>query len=199
MGCGPSTIIRHLIPLSRLKKIKYTGVDISKEMLKFAKKNIPSGKFVIGDMSTVELPKESADIIVSLGGLHHSVDKDKTLSHWLQLLKSDGIIMLREPTYEAFKAGKGESPMEEGIKMSELVSFVKEYNLVLESITYFNTGAFHLFNRILIKLGLKGWQKIRSLWYPVIYVDIFLSKYLGFIPYCKGLAFAAIIRKQYVK
>jgi len=196
MGCGPSTIVRNLIPGKLLKQIKYIGVDISSEMIKFAKINIPTGKFIIGDMSTIKLSKESANIIISLGALHHSFDKNKTLSHWSWILKSGGIILLREPTYLAFKLGEGESPMEEGIKVDELIHFTKKNGLILQSLNFFNSKAFHFFNRIMIKIGLGDWVKQRFLWYPVIYLDIFLCKYFSIFPFCKGLSFTAIIVKS---
>jgi ubiquinone/menaquinone biosynthesis C-methylase UbiE len=195
MGCGPCTIIKDLIPSKILQNISYTGVDISQEMLNYAKKNVPNGKFIVSDMSTVKLPNGQANIVISLGGLHHSINKIKTLNHWLKLLKAGGVIMLREPTYEAFKSGEGESPREEGIKIDELLSFVKENNLSLKSIYFFNSKAFHLFNSIMIKIGLEKWARIRILWYPVICIDTFMSTYFNFIPLNRGLAFTAIIVK----
>lgn len=48
-GCGSGRLLAHLIQLKDIK-ITYTGVDISKELLKFAKKQI-SGKSVSKNIS----------------------------------------------------------------------------------------------------------------------------------------------------
>lgn len=195
MGCGPSALIRRLIPPKVLDNVNYIGVDISDKMLKFAKKNVPRGRFRVGDMSTIKLPKGKFDVILSLGALHHSIDKEKTVTHWVNLLKSGGVILLREPIYEALKMGEGESPIEEGIKFGEFSRFILRKKLRIMQLTFFNTNAFHLFNRIMIKIGLRSWQKIRVFWYPVVYVDVFLSRFSKYGHIFKPQAFAAILRK----
>ena len=195
-GCGPSTLIRNLISPEILKGIRYIGVDVSPEMIKFAKKNIPTGFFIVGDMQKVTIPRTSADVIISLGALHHAINMEKTVEFWLELLNKKGVILMREPTLDAFRRGQGESPAEEGIEVGKLIKLVNKHGAKILSLRYFNSTAFHLFNRALIKIGLSKWQQVRLLWYPVFYLDLLVSNLLGFIPVFKGLAFAAIIKKK---
>lgn len=195
MGCGPAVSISNVIPKEILSTCKYIGVDISKNLLKFAAKNIPHGEFVKGDISNIKFPYNFADIIISLGALHHVDDKNKAISHWIKILKKNGLILLREPTHEALKRGFGESPIEEGIRVRDLVSFLKKENVKIIRLIYFSSPAFHFFNRIMIKISLNSWQNVRSLWYPVILMDYFLCKVSGKFSFFKGQAFAMIIQK----
>ncbi len=196
-GCGPSILIKHIIPITLMKHLSYTGVDISKNMLTIAKRNVPTGKFIQGDMESVKFKRNYADIIISLGALHHSQNQYKTIDSWVQILKNDGKLLLREPLYEALHRGQGESPNEEGIKIKQLVKHLQEKNMEIKTLVFFTSPAFHLFNRILIKIGLGGWQEKRILWYPVIVMDVYLDRILGrYIPFFHGLAFAMEVIKN---
>jgi SAM-dependent methyltransferase len=43
-----------------------TGVDLSTTMLRLAKERVPSGTFLEGDLTTIDLPGRSFDAVVSL-------------------------------------------------------------------------------------------------------------------------------------
>lgn len=196
MGCGPCISVKNILSYDILKNCNYIGVDISKNMLKHAKKNIPQGKFIKENIENVMFNENYADVILSLGALHHCKDKLNIIKKWIKILKNEGIILLREPTYEAMPKGKGESPLEEGIKIQELFDFLKTQKVQLISLTFFSSPAFHLFNRIMIKIGLENWQNIRIIWYPVILVDVFLGKiFQSKINFFKGYAFCLTIKK----
>jgi len=45
---------------------RYTGVDISTTMLELARVRVPSGTFVEGDLTALDLPESSFDAVVSL-------------------------------------------------------------------------------------------------------------------------------------
>lgn len=196
MGCGPATSIRNILGYKIINKIKYVGIDISKQMLKIAKKNVPMGLFRKGDIETIQFPNNYADVIISLGALHHSINKEKTLRNWTNIIKHGGYLLLREPTFESLKQGQGESPMEEGIKIDNLIDFLKENNYRILNVTFFSSKVFHFFNRIMIMLHLDCWKKHRLLWYPVTVIDVFLGKLLSpFSLLFKGFAFTLIAKK----
>jgi ubiquinone/menaquinone biosynthesis C-methylase UbiE len=196
MGCGPAETIKSLLSKKTFNKIKYIGVDISKEMLKIARINIPNGSFIHADIETVKFPDAYADIILSLGALHHSINKKRTLKNWTNILKKSGYLFLREPTLESLKKGQGESPIEEGINYSELQLFLIANGYKIIKVVFFSSKAFHLFNRVMIKLGLIGWQKIRLVWYPVVIIDVLLVQlFSSYSKYFNGLAFTLIAQK----
>lgn len=195
-GCGPSILIKHILPYRVLKNIDYIGVDISKEMLKLAQKNIPQGTFVQADMETKKFKSNSVDIVVSLGALHHSQNQLKTIDNWIKITKKGGKILLREPLYEALHRGEGESPNEEGVKVKLLLSHLKTKNVKVRRIVFFTSPIFHLFNRVLIKIGLSKWQKIKMLWYLIIVIDVSLDRLFGKKNLIfHGLSFAMQIEK----
>lgn len=195
MGCGPSTPIRNSFSENYLKSLKYIGVDISREMLRIAKRNIPNGIFKQGDVETITFPLNYADVIVSLGTLHHALNKQKTLIHWYKILKPGGYILLREPTFESLKQGEGESPHEEGIIINDLVSFIDKKRIKIIKLLYFNTKFFHLVNKIMIKINWKTWENNR-LGRIILTIDIIISKLLGnAIPFLKGSDVIIILQK----
>lgn len=196
MGCGPCVSVINILPNDILRKCRYIGVDISRKMLNYAQKNIPHGKFVQGNIENLDFKDNYAGVILSLGALHHCEDKLNTLRKWIIILKKGGVILLREPTYEAMPKGKGESPLEEGIKIQDLLDFLQTQKVELISLIFFSSPAFHLFNKIMIKIGLSSWQNVKILWYPVVLVDVFLGKiFQSKINFFKGYAFCLVVRK----
>ena len=196
MVCGPAISVSRILGQSLLNSIFYTGVDLSRNLLNFAQKNIPNGKFVYHDMSSVTFPKSELDILLSFGALHHCEHKIKIPKRWLALIKPGGLMLLREPIYEFLKRGTGESPIEEGLKLEELLQFIHSYNIKVMRRTFFSTNAFRLCNRIMIKLGLGSWQRMRILWYPVLYVDALLAKLSTLHSIFKPQEFAIILQKR---
>lgn len=195
MGCGPAISVSRILGKSVLNRISYSGVDISRNMLTEAKKNIKKGRFILHDISTVPFFRSNYDVLLSLGALHHCEDKSATLERWLKVVRPGGHLLLREPLYEALKRGTGESPTEEGIKTNELFEFIATHNLKIERLVFFSTNAFHLFNRIMIKIGLRKWQNIRVFWYPVVIVDVLIAKLRKLSKLFEPQAIAIIIQK----
>lgn len=197
MGCGPAVLIKNILTKELLKQINYIGIDISKEMLKLAKKNVPLGTFIQDDMQTAKIKQGSADIIISLGALHHSEDKNKTLHNWFKILKEGGYILLREPTKEALGKGEGESPNEEGVDVQSIRRFVKNSNADIVFFVSFWSILFHLANRILIKFGLGSWQKSKTLWNIFLTLDsIFIKVVNCLLPSFQGESIAMVIHKK---
>lgn len=196
MGCGPAISVMSILGKNIINNINYIGVDISKRMLEIAKRNIPTGSFIHADIEKPMIPESYADVIISLGCLHHSLNKKRTLKNWFKILKSKGYLLMREPTYDALKRGQGESPMEEGLRPHEIIQYLKKNRFKVISVTFFSSKAFHLFNRILIAFGFGSWQGIRLLWYPVVLIDVVLVKLLSKrLKFFDGLAFTLIAQK----
>jgi 2-polyprenyl-3-methyl-5-hydroxy-6-metoxy-1,4-benzoquinol methylase len=73
-----------------------TGVDFSSEMIKIAKKTVPEGEFYEKDMTKLDFPNESFDIIVSFYAIIHvpRVQHAKIISKFHEMLKPKGIIFV---------------------------------------------------------------------------------------------------------
>jgi ubiquinone/menaquinone biosynthesis C-methylase UbiE len=62
LGCGGGRTSARTVAESHT----YTGVDISPAQIERARARIPSGRFIVGDVTALELPEASFDAIVSL-------------------------------------------------------------------------------------------------------------------------------------
>jgi SAM-dependent methyltransferase len=76
---------------------KYTGVDITQRHLDLAEQNFRrkglSGRFIHGDLTAIDLPERSFDVIYSFGVLHHIEAEEDVIKAVHRLLKDDGLFM----------------------------------------------------------------------------------------------------------
>lgn len=91
LGCGSGS----LSPL--FSKSIYTGIDIDKKLIEYAKLKHPDYNFVVGDVTSFNLNKKF-DFIFIVGVLHHLNDMDvkKTLVCMRKCLKDSGKIVIIE-------------------------------------------------------------------------------------------------------
>ncbi len=92
VGCGSGYVAKFL----NSKKLSVVGIDVSKNMLKLAKKNVPTAKFAKMDMTNLEFPNESFEGIVCLYSIIHVPRKFhfKILGKFHKTLKSDGFLLI---------------------------------------------------------------------------------------------------------
>lgn len=67
VGCGAGVPVA----LSLTRRFSVTGVDISAEMIRRARANVPSGTFVHGDIMAVEFSPASFDAVVGFYSIFH--------------------------------------------------------------------------------------------------------------------------------
>lgn len=93
VGCGAG------IPVARTlvdQGFNVVGFDLSKNMLKFARKNVPEAKFVKKDMTKLNFKENSFDGIVAFYSIIH-VPKEKHFSvfqNFHKILKPKGIMLI---------------------------------------------------------------------------------------------------------
>lgn len=71
IGCGPADILNYL------PAVNYTGLDISPEYIRWAKKHFGSrGRFLCGDVgkATLEGEQGTFDLVLAIGVIHHLDD-----------------------------------------------------------------------------------------------------------------------------
>ncbi|KKQ92339.1 MAG: type 11 methyltransferase [Candidatus Woesebacteria bacterium GW2011_GWB1_39_10] len=92
-GCGMGRTLKYLLD-EGVDKNNITGVDISEDMLKIAKNNVPSVKTLKTDLSKFET-KNKFDLILCTHVLHYLDNEDftKTLKNFYKLLKPKGILL----------------------------------------------------------------------------------------------------------
>src|SRR5437667_1150 len=100
IGCGPGQIARYL----QDRQVSMCGVDLSEEMVKWARRLSPDISFQRGDMRALEIPDASLAGIVCFYTIIHLKRKDvpHALSEMLRVLKPGGRLLL------SFHGGDGE-------------------------------------------------------------------------------------------
>jgi len=75
----------------------YINTDISFNALLLGQDYHPNGIFIQCDATNPPFQKETFDIIVNFGTLHHLPENDKVIENQIDLLKSGGYLALHEP------------------------------------------------------------------------------------------------------
>lgn len=89
VGCGGCW----LAPLAQ-QFGKYTGTDISDEVLSRAAMRYPDATFVAGDFAALDLGREKYDVVVTLEVLSHVADQRGFIEKIISHLKPGGLLML---------------------------------------------------------------------------------------------------------
>jgi SAM-dependent methyltransferase len=94
LGCGPGWDA-----VSLADRRRYTGVDISTTMLALARERVPSGTFVEGDLTTLDLPENAFDAVVSLYVFGHipAAEHLPTYRRVASWLRPDGVFCASFP------------------------------------------------------------------------------------------------------
>ena len=105
IGCGPGHISRYLQDRGATMR----GIDLSQEMIKWARRLNPDISFEQGDMLALNLPNASLTAIVSFYAIIH-IERDKVtraLQEMNRVLQPGGLLLL------SFHGGEGELHREE--------------------------------------------------------------------------------------
>ncbi|MBD2435865.1 class I SAM-dependent methyltransferase [Nostoc sp. FACHB-110] len=71
--CGTGQVAQHLIA----KGYELTGIDNSQKMIDYARKTAPSGKFIVDDARSFQLPSTFDAVISTSAGLNHILNIDE--------------------------------------------------------------------------------------------------------------------------
>lgn len=94
LGCGPGNVAKYL--LEKDKTLKVYGIDLSEEMIKLARKNVPEADFSNLDIRKIDFKPKEFDIIIASFCLpflynEEAIDLIKKIASFL---KESGIIYL---------------------------------------------------------------------------------------------------------
>lgn len=94
VGCGTG----HLISLlTKNKKNKYIGLDISSNMIDEAKKKkIKNTKFVVGSAENLPFDNNSFDVVTCSESAHHYLDLSKSIKEAYRVLKDKGYYIIAD-------------------------------------------------------------------------------------------------------
>lgn len=104
IGCGPGNVAKQLCALKRLE---ITGIDLSSEMLKIAKANVPDGNFHLQDSRKASFSTDYFDAVVLSFSIVHLYDDEanEVLTNAVKWLRSGGYLYLsfmegKQPGFE---------------------------------------------------------------------------------------------------
>ncbi len=102
LGCGDGTFSNLLKEFTPDGEV--IGVDLSLEMIEYARQLYPGVDFKVGDMDHLPLKDESIDFIFSRFTVHYSKDLRKTLNELSRITRPEGLFFLKEihPLYATF-------------------------------------------------------------------------------------------------
>jgi ubiquinone/menaquinone biosynthesis C-methylase UbiE len=94
-GCGPGKEVKILSEMGA----EVVGMDISKEMLKIAKKNCEDveANFILGNIEQTEFPDHELDIIISLFSILFKKNLESLLKEFHRILKKGGELYIVVP------------------------------------------------------------------------------------------------------
>lgn len=102
LGCGEGRII----PFLKNKKINYLGLDNCSALLKIAQAKFPEYKFINQDLVSLDLPKESFDVVLAIAVLHHIPSNNlrlKILKDIRKLLRDEGLLIMTNWDLRTFR------------------------------------------------------------------------------------------------
>ncbi|MEK7581043.1 MAG: methyltransferase domain-containing protein [Patescibacteria group bacterium] len=90
IGCA-TAFYRDDIPVKN-----FTGIDISNDFIKTAKKRFPGDKFFVMDSANLTFPKDTFDTVISKGVLHHLPEKKliKSIKESLRVTRRKGHVII---------------------------------------------------------------------------------------------------------
>jgi ubiquinone/menaquinone biosynthesis C-methylase UbiE len=91
LGCANGRYVNFF----KEKKVKYTGLDSSLELVNIAKKNYPNEQFIVGDALNLPFPDGDFDKVFSLAVLHHIPslgERKKFFNQARRVLKPGGLL-----------------------------------------------------------------------------------------------------------
>lgn len=155
VGCGAGTKSNYLIN----RKLRVVGIDLSEEMIKIARKEVPLGQFITMDLDDIEELPNSFDGIFMQAILLHIPKKDieERLRKVARKLKEGGYL------YIAVKEKRKGGPEEE-IKIEKDYGYIYErffsYFSKNEIVEYFKKLGFKLVYESVTSHGDTNWIQV---------------------------------------
>ncbi len=124
IGCGNGHTLAYF--RARWPGVRYTGLDLSGEAIKLARKRVPGATFLQGVLGQVKLPDRYA-VILLLGVIEHFPDLPCSLAHVRAALAPGGIVYIEAPNCIAYPQ---EAPPMEGFRQLTCGSRQWEWHLL---------------------------------------------------------------------
>ena len=99
-GCGTGNLL--MLLSNKNKGLKLYGIDISKEMIKVARKKLKNAKIKLEAVERLNFKKDYFDYIFSIDAFHHYYNYDLVMKNFYRILKKDGYLIVVDFSFGVF-------------------------------------------------------------------------------------------------
>lgn len=155
IGCGQGTGARIIYEL--FSPQRYVGIDLDPRMIARARRvldALPDATFVEGDVTSLEFPDSTFDLVMDFGIIHHVPNWRDALAEVHRALRSGGEFLFEELSVETWERGIGipfkrilEHPYDEMFKKQEFVGELKALGFDVEIHENSPLGFYHFWGR----------------------------------------------------
>jgi ubiquinone/menaquinone biosynthesis C-methylase UbiE len=141
IGCGQGAGARIIYDL--FSPQRYVGIDLDPRMIKRARRKsgaLPNAKFLEGDVTSLESPKSSFDVVMDFGIIHHVPNWRDALAEVHRTLKPGGEFLFEDLPLETWERGIGipfkriaDHPYDEMFREQEFVDELKALGFAVET------------------------------------------------------------------
>lgn len=142
VGTGTARLLIHLARVESLSGLRLIGTDLFADMIERARQSVAEAglsdriELTQQDVHAMDLPDESADIVLSRSTIHHWSDPSRALAEIDRVLRPGGVAFIhdvrRDPAPEALeefnrlraRAGLGPSFLDEKFTAAEVEAFL---------------------------------------------------------------------------
>ena len=141
IGCGQGTGARIIYDLFSPRR--YVGIDLDPRMIQRAKikaSNLPNSTFREGDVSNLDFPDGSFDLVVDFGIVHHVPNWQNALAEVHRALQVGGEFLFEDLPLETWEKGIGilfrriaDHPYDQMFRKQEFVGELEALGFVVET------------------------------------------------------------------
>jgi ubiquinone/menaquinone biosynthesis C-methylase UbiE len=141
IGCGQGAGARIIYDL--FSPQRYVGVDLDPRMIRRARRKarvLQDATFVEGDVTSLELPDDSFDLVMDFGVVHHIPNWKGALAEVHRTLKAHGEFLFEDLPLETWERGIGipfrriaDHPYDQMFKKQEFVSELEALGFEVET------------------------------------------------------------------
>ena len=141
IGCGQGAGARIIYDLFSPKR--YVGIDLDPRMIRRARKKageLPNATFMEGDVTNIDVPDASFDLVVDFGIVHHVPNWREALAEVHRTLKMRGEFLFEDLSVETWERGIGipfkkiaDHPYDEMFKKQEFVDELEALGFAVET------------------------------------------------------------------
>ena len=155
IGCGQGAGARIIYDL--FSPQKYVGVDLDPRMIRRAKRKagaLPNATFMEGDVSNLEFPDSSFDLIIDFGIVHHVPNWKDALAEVHRTLKVHGEFLFEDLSLETWERGIGipfkriaDHPYDRMFRKQEFIDEILSHGFAVEARESSPLSFYHFWGR----------------------------------------------------